>query len=317
MTNAPVLVVTSIDDATADPVTQRLFDRGVPVMRLDPADFMGAESVMSARFDPAGLSGFIRTASRELELRKVRAAWWRRPTPFQTPIDWPADVAKFAVNEAGYGFIGVLAALTGCLWVNHPWSNRAAEHKPAQLTTAAACGFTVPRTLITNDLAEARKFVTTVAPALYKPLRSTPLKAPDGSSGTIRVAPVTADELDESIAGTAHMYQAQVRKIADIRVTVAGRSIFAVRIDSDLLDWRSDYDALTYTLVPCPPKTEKLIRQYMKSFGLVFGAFDFALTAAGDWVFLECNPNGQWAWITEQEALVADVLTDILEKGNA
>ncbi|MFE4828454.1 hypothetical protein [Streptomyces sp. NPDC056672] len=45
-------------------------------------------------------------------------------------------------------------------------------------------------------------------------------------------------------------------------------------------------------------------------------AFDFAVTAAGDWYFLECNPNGQWAWQpAETVAAIAHALTDQLEKG--
>lgn len=28
-----------------------------------------------------------------------------------------------------------------------------------------------------------------------------------------------------------------------------------------------------------------------------FGCFDFIVTLDNDYVFLECNPNGQWLWI--------------------
>jgi glutathione synthase/RimK-type ligase-like ATP-grasp enzyme len=30
---------------------------------------------------------------------------------------------------------------------------------------------------------------------------------------------------------------------------------------------------------------------------LKFGAIDLILTPAGEYVFLEVNPNGQWAWL--------------------
>ncbi|MEV0596010.1 ATP-grasp ribosomal peptide maturase [Nonomuraea cavernae] len=315
MTDAPVLVVTSVDDATADPVTQRLFERGVPVTRLDPADFLGAAAGMSARFGSHGMSGRVRTASREVQLRGVRAAWWRRPTPYRERAGGQERIARFAVNEAGLGFGGVLAALPDCLWVNHPWCNHAAEHKPAQLGTAAACGFTVPETLITNEADEARAFADKFAPVVYKPLRHAVLPAADGRDGMIWVGPVASTSLDDSVAGTAHMFQAQVNKVADVRVTVVGRRVFAVRIDGGPLDWRADYDALVYTRIPCPAEVGRAIHRYMASFGLLFGAFDFALTAAGEWVFLECNPNGQWAWIAEQVDAVADALADLLEKG--
>lgn len=46
----------------------------------------------------------------------------------------------------------------------------------------------------------------------------------------------------------------------------------------------------------------------------VFGAFDFAVTSDGEWVFLEVNPNGQWAFVEQVTGLpiaaaIADALT--------
>ncbi|WP_424536290.1 ATP-grasp ribosomal peptide maturase [Sphaerisporangium viridialbum] len=309
--------MTSVDDATADLVTQRLYDRGVPVVRLDPGDFLtcGSELRMSARLDDTGLAGVIITPSRELNLRHVRAAWWRRPSPYRAPPHWPTQDATFAVGEARFGFSGVLTALHDCLWINHPWRNHAAEYKPGQLVTAAECGFALAPTLITNDPFEARAFAETYSPIVYKPLRQSIQKDQDGVNGMIWVRPVDPAELDDAVAGTAHMFQAEVEKVADVRVTVVGHRLFAVRIDSGLIDWRADYETLTYTLIPCPPAVESSIRQYMSSYGLVFAAFDFALTPSGGWIFLECNPNGQWAWIAEQEQAVADALTDLLERG--
>ncbi|MFI2291139.1 hypothetical protein [Streptomyces niveus] len=49
---------------------------------------------------------------------------------------------------------------------------------------------------------------------------------------------------------------------------------------------------------------------------MIYGAFDFAVTASGDWYFLECNPNGQWAWQPpETVEAIAQAITDQLEKG--
>lgn len=313
---APVLVVTSDDDATADLVTERLYDRGVPAVRLDPADFLGAVSVMSARFGTAGLSGVVTTPSRELDLRRVRAVWWRRPTPYQAPASWTGQDAEFALAEARFGFGGVLAALDQPLWVNHPWHSRNAEYKPGQLVTAVRCGFTVPETLITNGLARAREFCAEYAPVVYKPLRHMIIEDDQGVAGMIWANTVDPDELDESVAATAHMFQARVDKVADVRVTVVGDQVFAVRIDNGRLDWRAHYPELTYTLIPCPPAVRQAITSYMRVYDLLFGAFDFALTSDNEWFFLECNPNGQWAWIAEQEHLVADALADLLQKGH-
>ncbi len=49
----------------------------------------------------------------------------------------------------------------------------------------------------------------------------------------------------------------------------------------------------------------------------MFGAFDFALDANDVLVFLECNPNGQWAWLEEEHAglPMTAALADLLARG--
>jgi hypothetical protein len=39
----------------------------------------------------------------------------------------------------------------------------------------------------------------------------------------------------------------------------------------------------------------------MRSLGIVFGCFDFIVTPAGEHVFLEVNPMGQFLWIEEAQ----------------
>jgi len=88
-----------------------------------------------------------------------------------------------------------------------------------------------------------------------------------------------------------------------------------VRIDADVLDWRSDYDHLSYRVVTPPPEVRRALHRYLRRFGLVFGAFDFALTGDG-WVFLECNPNGQWAWMEDPTGLpMTAAFADLLAEG--
>lgn len=53
---------------------------------------------------------------------------------------------------------------------------------------------------------------------------------------------------------------------------------------------------------------------FMAALRLRFGAFDFLVCPERGWVFLECNPNGQWAWIEQATgqpiaAAIADALT--------
>lgn len=312
----PVLVVTNLDDPTADLVIAELHGRGVPVVRLDSGDFPAALSCSAYIGGTDRWSGSVRTPTRLAELGSVRSLYYRRPSGFAFPHLDQQD-ARFAAAQARFGLGGVLTSLPDCLYVNHPNRIGDAEYKPAGLAAAAAAGFSLPPTLITNVPDDARAFIKEHGPVVFKPL-SMPVYLVDGKAQTVPVAEVTTDEIDESVAGTMHLFQARVEKAADVRVTVMGERVFAVRIDCDLLDWRTDYSTHAYTPVTPPPEVTHAIYAYLKHFELVFGAFDFTLSAAGEWTFIECNPSGQWAWLEPPTGLpMTAALADLLERGTS
>ncbi|MFD5370725.1 ATP-grasp ribosomal peptide maturase [Streptomyces sp. NPDC127103] len=308
----PVLVVTSLNDPTADVVISELHGRGVPVVRLDSGDFPASLSV-EAEITEHGIRGQLRTPSRAADLARVRSLYYRRPSGFAFPHLDNQD-ARFALTQARYGLGGVLASLPGCLYVNHPHRIGDAEFKPSGLAAAVDAGFLVPPTLITSDAETARAFVNRHDSVIYKPFYN-PVYLVDGISNVAEVAEVAASDIDDSVSGTAHLFQRRVPKTADVRVTVIGEHVFSVRIDCDLLDWRTDYSRLTYTVVETPSGIRRALRRYMDHFGLVFGAFDFCVGEDGGWWFLECNPSGQWYWLETETGLpMCAALADLLER---
>lgn len=48
---------------------------------------------------------------------------------------------------------------------------------------------------------------------------------------------------------------------------------------------------------------------------LLYGALDFIVTPNGEWIFLELNPNGQWAWITPTRHLITAAIAELLTEG--
>jgi hypothetical protein len=191
------LVVTSLHDPTADVVISELHDRGVPVVRLDSGDFPASLSV-EAEITEHGLRGRLDTPSRTADLANVRALYYRRPTGFAFPHLDEQD-ARFAITQARYGLGGVLASLPGCLYVNHPHRLGDAEFKPAGLAAAAGAGFLVPPTLITSSPDAARNFIKRHGSVIYKPL-SNPVYRVDGVSAVVKVAEVSATDIDDTVA---------------------------------------------------------------------------------------------------------------------
>ncbi|MEU6480582.1 ATP-grasp ribosomal peptide maturase [Streptomyces sp. NPDC047017] len=313
----PVLVITEADDITADMVITELNRRKVPVVRFDPAD-IGAGLTVSARLGthPVRVAGQVRTPSRSARLDDIRSVYWRRPR-------WPGfthlgdDDARFAAAQVRHGLGGILYSLDGPLWVNHPLRNAAADYKPAQLAVAQQLGLVIPPTLVTNDPDEARSFLVEHEHVVFKTLRWTPYRR-DGVPVTGWAEPVTPAEIDQSVRVTPHLFQARVPKVADVRVLVVGRRLFAVRIDSGLLDWRRDYSAARYSVVDLPGQVSKALLGCLDHYELVSGSFDLALDEYGAYWWLELNPNGQWGWLEENTGLeMSAAFADLLTEGHA
>lgn len=314
-----VLVLTARDDFTADLVVTELGHRGVPVVRIDTAEFP-LELSMNAALTSSGWGGELRTSRRALDLESVRSVYYRRPSAFRFPEGMSAPARQFAEAEARSGFGGVLMSLS-CPWINHPSRIADAEYKPLQLKAARECGFIVPATLITNNEQAVRDFAAETGRIVCKPLRRPAIVEDDQVKAVYTRLLDPADLHDLSgVDTTAHLFQAWVPKTHDVRVTVVGERLLATTItsgsDATRVDWRRDYDALTYNACEVPAGVIQGIRDYRARFGLLYGAFDFAVDADGAWWFLECNPNGQWGWLVESANLpIPAALADALAEG--
>ncbi|MFI0895439.1 ATP-grasp ribosomal peptide maturase [Streptomyces sp. NPDC020983] len=314
MDERPVLVCTEYEDATADLVVAELNRRRVPVLRFDPGRDFPASAVLSARTGPQGWFGELTVGDRTADLSSVRALYHRRPSTYRTEDGTQA--ARFAAQENRRGLGGVLAALPECLYLSHPQAVARAEYKPAQLDAAARAGLDVPATLITNEPERARQFCAE-QPTIYKPLHAAAYEV-DGEPAGIWAAPVHAAEIDDAVSHSAHLFQARVPKVADVRAVVVGDRVFSARITapSEVVDWRAAYRSLTYEPVACPNGVRGAMVRFLAGFALSFGAFDFAVTGDGAWWFLECNPNGQWAWLEDAAGLpITRAMADLLENG--
>ncbi|WAL73539.1 ATP-grasp ribosomal peptide maturase [Kitasatospora sp. YST-16] len=304
MTTAPhghVLIVAEDLDPSADLVVHALAERGVPVMRFDLARFprhldLAAEHGSSR----PGWFGELAASARSVRLEEVRAVYYRRPgLPETSPAVDPA-YREWAQGQALVGMVQVLGSLP-VVWMHHPDVYRASAHKPGQLVTATAAGLRVPRTLVTNSLPRAERWADSVGgPLIVKPVTAGAITL-DGRSMMLPTRRFDPSELDESLELTAHLLQEWVPKAFEVRLTVVGDQMFPVAIHSGSsaaeVDWRSDYDALEYEPVAIPDRVADGVRRFLAHYRLNYGALDFAVTSAGEWVFFECNPAGQWQFI--------------------
>jgi len=315
-----VLIVAQKGDAETATVASALSERGKPATHIDLADFP-LRIALVARAG-ARWRGILHGPSGELRLESVLAVYYRRAARFAFPSGMSGPERRFAEAEARVGVGGLFASLS-CLWVNHPSRVADAEYKPLQLQMAADCEMRTPRTLLTNDARAAREFADGLpGPMVYKPL-SGGVVSEKGELRMIYTTLVEPRDFDErQVRLTAHLFQEWVDKSFDARVTVVGERIFAVAVHAATpaahVDWRRDYAALDYEVIDLPDHVRYAVLEYLRRLGLAMGAFDFAVTATGDWVFLECNPQGLWGWLEEATGVpIAKAVADLLLGGES
>jgi ATP-grasp ribosomal peptide maturase len=310
-----VLILARDLDPTADRMVIELGARGVEVFRVNTGWFPGQLQV-SVELCEDRWCGVLTTPHGQLNLDKVRAIWYRTPEAYQMPPELSPAEAHHARVEAKYGLGGVLASLP-VLWCNHPSKIADAAYKPVQLARAALCGLTVPDTLITNEPGAVEVFAAG-GPMVTKLVGGMSLDE-DGVRKNAYTRRVTAEDLTDlrGIEHTTHLFQRWVPKDREARVIVIGNHVTAVAIIAGSpaahVDYRTDYSSLSYELITPPECVTSGIGLLMKGFGLVYGALDFVITPAGEWVLLEINPTGQYGFIENvTEAPLTAQLADLL-----
>lgn len=266
---------------------------------------------MSAINDGTGWKGRLDYDGRRVALENISCVWYRRPTRFQFHPELSPSQVAFALGEAPMGMGGLLRSLN-CLWVNHPEAQVTADYKPFQLHIAAGCGLRVPRTFISNDPEEAHHFFEACdGQMIYKTMSRGQVFNDSGAlTGVIYTSSVTKQDLSDSdrIRHTCCLFQERISKQLELRITVIGTTVFAAEIHSQqyeraALDWRRGYEGLAYGVHSLPSEIREKCLLLTGRLGLHFAAIDMIVTPQGDYVFLELNPSGQWAWIEMHTAL--------------
>lgn len=238
----------------------------------------------------------------------VTAVWNRRPTALLPPFPVAREDRSFVTQQWRY-FLRGLADLTepdGVFWINPLRAAAAAESKAHQLAVASRLGFRVPRTLMSCDPEEVRRFVGSTERVVFKSF--SPFTWCDTENGSRHVADtreVRAENLtcDATIRLAPGIYQELVGKSRELRVTVIGSRIFAMEVSGgEGVDWRYAVQEPSASLRACalPASLERKIQALLKELGLVFGCLDLAVDENGETHFFEINQGGQFLFVEEK-----------------
>lgn len=248
---------------------------------------------------------FDSNINQEIDLSQIESVYYRRPEIPTIDCELKQDEAKFVYNELTYTLEGIYKLLRKAFWISPLYSIREAENKIYQISLAKEIGFKVPNSIITNQPIAAQYFFNrNNNDCIIKPIKSGLL----GETNDLKVVFTNILKTNTDFASIENcptFLQSNIHKKADIRVTVVGNDYFPAKIHSQnsldaQIDWRKSETVLEYSKIDLPIELRNKCEKLMNQLNLKFGAIDFIEMENNDFVFLEINPNGQWAWIEQQ-----------------
>jgi glutathione synthase/RimK-type ligase-like ATP-grasp enzyme len=315
--NSPALIVTNRYDPHVDLVADCLSELRTPFVRFHP-DELADNAAMQISPDRSEVR--LLDSGLSFNPRDLRSVWYRRPEPIEVQSANPHE-AVFVTNELKAVLDDVYSQIDS-LWVSHPDALRAARNKLLQLRLAVRLGFSVPDYVVSSDTNSLRTLLNE-GPCVVKAIASSNCVV-EANELTIGLeTKALTHEILNDFEGARLMHpllvQRRVPKAFDVRVTVIGKELTAVAIDvpTEEVDSRPSWGAATHRRVSIPEELNSKMLEYMKRLQLSYGAFDFIVDPKSNWWFLECNPNGQFAWMDFQaKTSLVKQMANLLSKGS-
>ena len=295
-----VLILSSLYDFSTDLVVLSLRDAGVPYLRLNReqlVDHRLALDPLAPELTVCGPSGIYDVG------QGLVSVWFRQPVFLRNTPSVPLSPEKQLERSQWMAFLRGLGVFRDVAWMNPPSATYIAESKPYQLAIAKDCGFQVPETLATNDASRIREAFPDNL--VVKSLDTVLLRDGDYDLFTYTILNPGGELAEETVSAVPLLAQRALEEKTDIRVTVVGNEVFAVRILSQGSGIEGDWRVV--------PKSELEYRDIVLSYdiiercklltrclGLFFAAIDLIETRQGIY-FIEVNPTGGWGWLSTPE----------------
>ncbi len=317
-----ILLLSNKEDISLDYVSAELNRHPYPFFRLNCEDL----TTINCSFHLLEKEFVLVKGESEIVLGSaLRSVIFRRPgQPYISPVSgFDEKQIENYVSDQWSVFINGLRCFDDVKWINSPEADRFCENKILQLVYAQELGFAIPDTLISSDRNCIENFFAkqhseVVVKALCSPL----LELETGDFFIFSNAVDTLEPFsDEEFRTTPSIFQQLIKDKIDVRVTVCGKTVFAVEIRASIgktlpMDWRTSDQDLQYVPIELPLALQKKCVSLTKKFGLTFGAIDF-VRVGETFLFLEINPAGEWGWLQRRanlpiaEAIAAEALASL------
>jgi glutathione synthase/RimK-type ligase-like ATP-grasp enzyme len=303
-----ILLVTSAEDLTTDYLIKRLEERRLSFFRFNTEETISSFdiSLSLAATTQFSITDLIRGV--ELKSSNVSGAYFRRPGQPRAASEDETE-CMFNRREIEETLRSLWRMIPEGVWLNHPERIWFANNKIKQLMLAREVGFHIPDTLVSSKSEDVLEFIGSHEnDCISKPVKHGFFNS-DNDANLIFTDVIQTEQLSHLRSCSQivpAIVQPRLEKKLDLRITVVGESVFPVAIYSQehtetTTDWRT-WDItegidLKHEQFNLPTETRESCLALNRRLGLNFSCIDMVLTTKDSLVFLEVNPNGQWAWI--------------------
>jgi hypothetical protein len=325
-----LLIITNKEDIHPNPVIEKLGN--FPFLRLNSEDLL-KEYKISWSSSQKEISWCLSDKLNNIEItsKNLTSVWERRPLKPKslTHKIFDRKVGKFCRDEAIHFFQYFRYFLQDTFYIGHPLVDRIAQSRMVQHRITAKYNITCASSIYSNNSKELKLFASRHKTLFIKPIYTDSINYEDYylSLGSVKIS---RDQIikasDQSLESTINYLQEYIEKDFELRITVICDKVFACKLNSQELDeengkidWRDGLlnGKLKHEVFELPEGIQFFCINYLKEMNQHFGAFDFIVTPKGEYVFLECNSNGQWYWIELETGMnISGAIAEHLMKGS-
>jgi len=318
-----VLVITNKNDITSDFIIQKLKERGVFFYRFNTEE-LSKNCFVTLDFQKDNFLLYDKILGYRINLKEFSSVYFRRPELPKICLDNLNDGEHlFLKNEFLYALEGIYKILKNSYWISPVHAIREAENKIYQLELAKSIGLEIPNSIITNSFSDTLNFYdANIGKCIVKPIKIGLIEDKYNPKVVFTSYLNKRPDSKTQVETSPNFFQSHIKKKYDVRVIIVGEKVFATLIHSQenqdtKVDWRKGENILKHTKFELPKNIIEKCILLLKSLNLRFGAIDFILDTNNNLIFLEINPNGQWAWIEKQTGYqISNEIVNLLEYEN-
>lgn len=306
MTKKVLIITHSGDNNCVETVSQAIRDLGGEAIRLD-VDLFPTEISVTSSFENGQRQIWLDKGEERYALHECESLWFRRFYDAGKGLiaELDEEYLRAALEESRRTLTGLIEGFPQFRLSTYSQFRRL-DSKEEQMKFAARCGLLFPDTCISNSAERVREFIRRHNGRVITKMQSGFAIYREGVEHVVFTNRVSESDLEDmdSLQLTPMVFQQEIEKKLELRVTIVGKKIFTFSIDSQVseraqVDWRKDgsnmvADWKPYTL---PAEMEEKLLRFMDCYGVDYGAIDIILSPDDQYYFLEINSAGEFFWL--------------------